>query len=87
MCSLNFCSKKLKDNGSIHRPPKDPEIKKKWFNFVAKTRENFSDHFTEDDYTINPSQFGLLTSGKTDVKFRTTLKRGVVPSIYTTPSE
>ena len=46
-----------------------------------------SDHFTEDDYTINPSQFGILTSGETDVKFRRTLKRGVVPSIYTTPSE
>ena len=46
-----------------------------------------SDHFTEDEYTINPSQFGLLTSGETDVRFRRTLKRGVVPSIYPTPSE
>ena len=96
MSSVSFCSKRLKDNVSIHKPPKDPEIKKKWFNFVAKTRENVSklnteaicfDHFTEDDYTINPSQFGLLTSGETDVKFRRTLKRGVVPSIYPIPSE
>ena len=64
MCSLSFCSKRLKDNFSIQKPPKDPEIRKKWFNFVAKTRENISklntvyersDHFTEDDYTINPS--------------------------------
>ena len=64
MCSLSFCSKRLKDNFSIKKPPKDPEIRKKWFNFVAKTRENISklntvyecsDHFTEDDYTINPS--------------------------------
>ena len=46
-----------------------------------------SDHFTEDDYTLNPSQFGILTSGETDVKFRRTLKRGVLPSIYATPSE
>ena len=46
-----------------------------------------SDHFTEDEYTINPSQFGLLTSGETDAIFRRTLKRGVVPSIYPTPSE
>ena len=46
-----------------------------------------SDHFTEDDYTINPSQFGTLTSGETHVKFRRTLKRGVVPAIYATPSE
>ena len=77
MCSLSFCSKRLKDNVSTNKPPKNPEIKKKWFNFVAKTRENVSklntvyvcsDHFTEDDYTINLSQFGLLTSGKTDVK-------------------
>ena len=76
-CSLSFCSKRLKDNVSIHKPPKGPEIKKKWFNFVAKTRENVSklntvyvcsDHFTEDDYTINLSKFGLLTSGKTNVK-------------------
>ena len=96
MSSVSFCSKRLKDNVSIHKPPKDPEIKKKWFNFVAKTRENVSklnteaicfDHSTEDDYTINPSQFRLLTSGETDVKFRRTLKRGVVPSIYPTPSE
>ena len=41
----------------------------------------------EDDYTINPSQFSLLASGETDVRFRRTLKRGVVPSIYPTPSE
>ena len=77
MCYFSFCSKRLKDNVSIHKPPKDPEIKKKQFNFVAKTRENVSklntvyvcsDHFTEDDYTINLSKFGLLTSGKTDVK-------------------
>ena len=77
MYSLRFCSKRLKDNVRIHKPPKDPEIKKKWFNFVAKTLENVSklntvyvcsDHFTEDDCTINLSQFGLLTSGKTDVK-------------------
>ena len=97
MCSLRFCSKRLKDNVSIHKPLKDPEIKKKWFNFVAKTRENVSrlntvyvlcsDHFTEDDYTINPPQFGLLNSGETDLGFRRTLKRGVVPSIYLTPSE
>ena len=40
MFSLSFCSKSLKDNVSIHKPPKDPEIRKKWFNFVAKTREN-----------------------------------------------
>ena len=36
---------------------------------------------------MNPSQFGRLTSSETDVKFRRTLKRGVVPSIYPTPSE
>ena len=36
MCSSSFCSKRLKDNVSIRKPPKDPEIKKKWFNFVAK---------------------------------------------------
>ena len=74
---MSFCSKRLKDNVSIHKPPKDPEIKKKRFNFVAKTRKNVSklnivyvcsDHFTEDDYTNNLSQFGLFTSGKTDVK-------------------
>ena len=100
MCSLSFCSKRLKDNVSIHKPPKDPEIKKKWFNFVAKTRENvsklntvairilfWSSYVTEDHYSINPSQFGRLTSSETDVKFRRTLKRGVVPSIYPTPSE
>ena len=46
-----------------------------------------SDYFTEDDYTINPSQFGLLTSGETDVKFRRTSKRRVVPSICPTLSE
>ena len=46
-----------------------------------------SDHFTEDEYTINPSQFGLLTSGETDVRFRRTLKRGVVTSVYPIPSE
>ena len=100
MCSLSFCPKRSKDNVSIHKPPKDPEIKKKWFNFVAKTRENvsklntvairilfWSSYVTEDDYSINPSQFGRLTSSETDVKFRRTLKRGVVPSIYPTPSE
>ena len=85
MCSSSFCSKRLKDNVSIHKPPKHPEIMKKWFNFVVKTRENVSklntvyvlcsDHFTEDDYTINPSQFGLLTSDETDVKFSRTWKR------------
>ena len=97
MCSLSFCSKRLKDNVSIHKPPKDPEIKKKWFNFVVKTRESVSkwntvyvlcsDHFTEDDYTIIPSQFGLLSSGETNVRFRRTLKRGLVTSIYPIPSE
>ena len=45
------------------------------------------DHFTEDAYAINPSQFSLLASAETDVRFRRTLKRGVVPSIYLTPSE
>ena len=92
MCSLSFCSKRLKDNVSIHKPPKDPEIRKKWW----KTRENVSklntacvcsDHFTEDDYPINPSSFGLLTTGGTGVRFRGTLKRGIVPSIYPTLSE
>ena len=39
MYSLSFCSKRLKDNVRIHNPPKDPEIKRKWFNFVAKHRE------------------------------------------------
>ena len=96
MCYLSFYSKRLKDNISIHKSSNDPEIRKQWFNFVAKTRENFSklntvyvcsDHFTEDDCTINPSQFGLLTSGERDVRFRRSLKRGVVPSIYPTPSE
>ena len=38
MYSLSFCSKRLKDNVRIHKLPKDPEKKKKWFNFVAKTR-------------------------------------------------
>ena len=60
MCSLSFCSKRLKDNDSIHKSPKDPEIRKKWW----KTRENVSklntvyvcsNHFTEGDYPINPS--------------------------------
>ena len=46
-----------------------------------------SDHFTEVDYTIKPSQLGLLTSGETNVRFRRTLKRRVVLSIYPTPSE
>ena len=96
MCSLSFCSRRLKDNGSIHKPPKDPELRKKWFNFVTKTQGNVfklnnvyvcSDHFTEDDYTINSLWFGLLASGETDVRFGRTLKRGVVPSIYPTPSE
>ena len=96
MCSLSFCSKRLKVNVSIHKPPKDPEIRKKWFNFIAKIRENVSklntvyacsDNFAGDDYTINPSQFGLLTFGETDVRFRRTLKRGVVLSIYPTPSD
>ena len=96
MCSLSFCSEKLKDNVSIHKPPKDQEIRKKWFNFVSKTRKNVSklntvyvcsDHFTEDANTINPSQFSLLASAETDVRFRRTLKREVVPSIYLTPSE
>ena len=54
MCSLSFFSKRLKDNVSIHKQPKDPK----------KTRENVSklntvyvcpNHFTEDDYPINPS--------------------------------
>ena len=92
MCSLNVCSKRLKDV-STHKPPKDPEIRK-WFNFVIKTLENVSklntvyvcsDRF--NDYIINPSQFGLLASGEKDVRFRRTLKRGVVPSIYPTPSQ
>ena len=96
MCYLSFYSKRLKDNISIHKSSNDPEIRKQWFNFVAKTRENFSklntvyvcsDHFTEDDCTINPSQFGLLASGETDVRFRRTLKRGVVSSIYPTATE
>ena len=96
MCSLNFCSKRLKDNASIHKPPKDLEITKKWFNFVAKIRQNVSklntvyvcsDHFTEDDYTINPLQFGLSVSGETDVRFRRTLKRRVIPSTYPPPSD
>ena len=46
-----------------------------------------SAHFTDDDYIINPSQFSLLTSGETDVRFGRTLKRGVVPSIYPKPLE
>ena len=96
MCSLSFCSKRLKDNVSIHKLPKDPQIRKKRFSFVAKTRENLSKlntvyvcsyHFTEDAYTISPSQFSLLASGETDGRFRRTLKRGVVPSIYPSPSE
>ena len=33
--SLSLCSKRLKDNVSIHKPPQDPEIRKKWFSFVA----------------------------------------------------
>ena len=95
MCSLSFCSERLKDNVRIHKPPKDLEIRKKWFSFVTKTRENLSKlntlyvcsyHFTEDAYTINPSQFSLLASGETDGRYSRTLKRGVVPSIYPTPS-
>ena len=63
-------------------------MQKTWEN-VSKLNTIYvcSDHFTEDDCTINPSQFGLLTSGERDVRFRRSLKRGVVPSIYPTPSE
>ena len=46
-----------------------------------------SDHFTEAEYIIKPSQLGLLTSGETDVRFRRTSKRRVVLSIYPTLSE
>ena len=94
---LEFLLQKIEGQCKLHKPPKDPEIKKKWFNFVVKTRESVSkwntvyvlcsDHFTEDDYTIIPSQFGLLTSGETNVRFRRTLKRGLVTSIYPIPSE
>ena len=34
--------KGLKDNVSIHKPPKNPEVRKKWFYFVAKTWDNVS---------------------------------------------
>ena len=39
---LEFCFKRLKDNVNMHKPPKDPKLRKKWFNFVAKTQENVS---------------------------------------------
>ena len=39
---LEFCFKRLKDNVNMHKPPKDPKMRKKWFNFVAKTQENVS---------------------------------------------
>ena len=94
---LEFLLQKIEGQCKHTQTTKRPRNKKKWFDFVVKTRENVSkwntvyvlcsDHFTEDDYTINPSQFSLLTSGKTDVRFRRTLKRGVVPSIYPILSE
>ena len=34
--------KGLKDNVSIYKPPTNPEVRKKWFDFVAKTWDNVS---------------------------------------------
>ena len=39
---LEFCFKRLKDNVNMRKPPKGPKMRKKWFNFVAKTQENVS---------------------------------------------
>ena len=47
---------------SLHQAPADPEIWKRWFNFVAKTRQDItnlhtlhicSDHFTDADFLIH----------------------------------
>ena len=63
ICSLLFCSKSRTGSISLHHAPKYPEIRKKLYNFVAKTRQNISDlktfhicseHFTNADYLIPP---------------------------------
>ena len=90
ICSLLFCSNPRTDRISLHQAPKDPEIRKKWFNFVAKTRQNISDlktfhicsdHFTDADYLIPP-----VVAASSDVKFKRILNRNAVPSIYPSPT-
>ena len=90
ICSLLFCSNPRTDSISLHQAPKDPEIRKKWFNFVAKTRQNISDlktfhicsdHFTDADYLIPP-----VVAASSDVKFKRILNRNAVPSIYPSPT-
>ena len=69
---------------------KHQKILKKWFNFVAKTRQNISDlktfhicsdHFTDADYLIPP-----VVAASSDVKFKRILNRNAVPSIYPSPT-
>ena len=84
MCSLSFCSKRLRRRSGLILSQKQGKKVK----YCSYTVYVCSDHFTEqDDYTINPPQFGFLTSGETNLKFRRKLKRGVFPSIYPLPSE
>ena len=88
--SLLFCSNPRTDSISLHQAPKDPEIRKKWFNFIAKTRQHMSDlkifhicsdHFSDADYLIPP-----VVATSSDVKFKRILNRNVVPSIYPSPT-
>ena len=88
--SLLFCSNRRTDSINLHQAPKDPEIWKKWFIFVAKTRQNISniktfhicsDNFTDADYLIPP-----VVAASCDVKFKKNLNRNAVPSIYLSPT-
>ena len=88
--SLLFCSNPRTNSISLRQVPKDPEIWKKWFIFVAKTRKNISDlktfhicsdHFTDADYLIPP-----VVAAWGEVKFKRILNRNAVPSIYPSPS-
>ena len=56
ICALLFCLNPRTDSISLRQAPKNPEIQRKWFNFVAKTRQSiidlktfhiYSDHFTD----------------------------------------
>ena len=88
-CVAAGCSNTHSDTISMHKFPKDPELRLKWEKQVQRTRERWSatensflcsDHFEADCFEVDS-----MLAEKMGLKKRRRLKLDAVPTIFVRP--
>ena len=85
-CVAAGCSNTHSDNISMHKFPKDPEVRQKWEKQVQRTREKWSatessflcsNHFEADCFEVDS-----ILAEQMGLKRRKRLKPGAIPTIF-----